>query len=78
MIVIDTSVIVDYIFEKNSTRNNIAREILELVKGFRVFAPRILLIEFLAVARRLGMAVKNSDVLRLAADFIPTLRKCYV
>lgn len=70
MIVIDTSVLVDYIFEEDVTRNNIAKETLELVKGLRVFAPRILLIEFMAVARRLGMTISKLDVVRLTADFV--------
>ena len=70
MIVIDTSVLVDYIFEEDVTRNNIAKETLKLVKGLRVFAPRILLIEFMAVARRLGMTISKLDVVRLTADFV--------
>ncbi len=70
MIVIDTSVLVDYVFEEDATRNNTAKETLKLVKGLRVFAPRILLIEFVAVARRLGMAISKLDVVRLTADFV--------
>ena len=35
-----------------------------------MFAPRILLIEFVAVARRLGMAISKLDVVRLTADFV--------
>jgi len=53
MIVIDTSVLIDYVFEKDLARNNIAKETLKLVKGFRAFAPRILIVEFMAVAKRL-------------------------
>ena len=68
MIVIDTSVLVDYIFEEDVTRNNIAKETLKLVKGLRVFAPRILLIEFMAVARRLGMTISKFDVVRLTGS----------
>ncbi len=70
MIVIDTSVLVDYIFEEDVTRNSMARETLKLVEGLRVFAPKILLIEFMAVARRLGMSTSKLDVVRLTADFI--------
>jgi len=70
MIVIDTSVLVDYIFEEDVTRNNIAKETLKLVKGLRVFAPRILLIEFMAVARMLGMTIFKLDMVRLTADFV--------
>ncbi len=70
MIVIDTSVLVDYVFEEDATRNNTAKKTLKLVKGLRVFAPRILLIEFVAVARRLGMAISKLDVVRLTADFV--------
>ncbi len=70
MIVIDTSVLVDYIFEEDDARNKIAKETLRLVKGLRVFAPKILLIEFVAVARRLGMTISKLDVVRLTADFV--------
>lgn len=70
MIVIDTSVLIDYIFERDATRNNIAKETLKLVKGLKVFAPRIFLIEFIAVARRLGMAISKHDVVKLAANFV--------
>jgi len=70
MIVIDTSVLVDYVFEEDVTRNDIAKETLKLVKGLRVFVPRILLIEFMAVARRLGMSISKQDVVRLTADFV--------
>ena len=70
MIVIDTSVLIDCIFEKDATRKSIAREFLSLVRGFKVFAPRILLIEFIAVAKRLGMSISRQDVVKLTADFI--------
>ncbi len=70
MIVIDTSVLIDYVFEEDVNRNNMAKETLKLVKGFRVFAPKILLIEFVAVAIRLGMTISKLDVIRLTADFI--------
>ncbi len=70
MIVIDTSVLVDYVFERDITRNSVAKETLKLVKGFRAFAPRILLIEFISVARRLGMSISRHDVINLVADFI--------
>lgn len=70
MIVIDTSVLIDYIFEKDAERNRIAIEILKAVRGLRVFAPRILLVEFISVAKRLGMSVSKSDAIRLTSDFI--------
>lgn len=70
MIVIDTSVLVDYIFERDAERNRVAREILKAVKGLRAFAPRILLVEFISVAKRLGMSVSKSDAIRLTSDFI--------
>ena len=70
MIVIDTSVLVDYIFEEDTTRNNIAKETLKLLKELRVLAPKILLVEFVSVARRLGMVISKLDVVRLTADFV--------
>uniref|UniRef100_A0A7C3YLV9 PIN domain-containing protein n=1 Tax=Geoglobus ahangari TaxID=113653 RepID=A0A7C3YLV9_9EURY len=68
MIVIDTSVLIDCIFEKDAARNGIAKEFLNLVKGLKVFAPRILLIEFIAVAKRLGMTISRQDVVKLTFD----------
>jgi len=70
MIVIDTSVLIDCIFEKDAVRNSMAKEFLSLVRGLKVFAPRILLIEFIAVAKRLGMNIFRQDVVKLTADFI--------
>jgi len=70
MIVIDTSVLVDCLFEKDVNRNKIAKKTVKILKGLKVFAPRIFLIEFVSVARRLGMKITRSEVTELTSDFI--------
>jgi len=70
MIVIDTSVLIDYVFEKDLVRNNIAKETLKLVKGLKAFAPRILIVEFIAIAKRLGTAISKPNIDKLTADFV--------
>lgn len=70
MIVIDTSILIDRLFEKDEKRRSLAAEFLELIKGLRAFAPKILLIEFISVGTRLGMKISKEDALKLAEDII--------
>jgi len=69
MLVIDTSVFVDYLFEKNEDRNRRATELLNSIEGLTVFIPKIFLVELISVAKRLGMKVSKKDVEELVADF---------
>lgn len=41
MIVIDTSVLVDCLFEKDPNRNKIAKKTIKILKDLKVFVPRI-------------------------------------
>ena len=58
MIVIDTSVFVDSLFEKNKERYEIANKFLAKIRGLTVY-----LIELLSVARRLGMDLTKEEVI---------------
>jgi len=69
MLVIDTSVFVDYLFEKNEDRNRKAAEFLNSIEGLTVFVPKIFLVELISVAKRLGMSISKEDVKELVADF---------
>ena len=69
MIVIDTSVFVDSLFEKNKERYEIANKFLAKIRGLTVYVPRVFLIELLSVARRLGMDVTRDEILDLTSDF---------
>ncbi len=54
MLVIDTSVFVDYLFEEDNNRNKTANEFLSSIEGLTVFIPKIFLIELISVAKRLN------------------------
>jgi len=71
MIVIDTSVLVDCLFEKDPNRNKIAKKIIKILKDLKVFVPRIFfLIEFISVARRLEMKITRLEAIELTSDLI--------
>ena len=69
MLVIDTSVFVDYLFEEDNNRNKTANEFLNSIEGLTVFIPKIFLIELISVAKRLGIKISRKDVEELVADF---------
>lgn len=54
MIVIDTSIFVDSLFEKNKERYRIANKFLAEIRGLIIYVPKVFLIELLLIARRLG------------------------
>lgn len=55
MIVIDTSVLIDALFSKNPERFVKAVNLFKYVEGMPLYAPRIVEVELIAVARRLGI-----------------------
>ena len=69
MIVIDTSVVVDSLFERNAKRFTIANEFLTEIVGKTVYVPKVFSIELLSIARRLGVGMTKRDVLDLISDF---------
>ncbi len=69
MIVIDTSVFMDSLFERNAKRLTIANESLTEIVGKTVYVPKVFSIELLSIARRLGVGMTKGDVLDLISDF---------
>ncbi|WP_054839720.1 PIN domain-containing protein [Thermococcus sp. JCM 11816] len=69
MIVVDTSLFVDYLFEGNEERYQKASKILESIEGLTVFEPKVFLVEMMAVSKRLGINISTSDLEELTADF---------
>ena len=59
MIVLDTSIFVDYLFEKNEKRKEIARKMLGQLEGKEVAVPKVFLIELISIGRRLGFKIKK-------------------
>ncbi len=69
MIVIDTSVFVDSLFEKNEERYKIANKFLAEIGGLIVYVPKIFLVELLSVAGRLGIRITKDEIIDLISDF---------
>lgn len=69
MIVIDTSVFVDYLFEKDEERNEIAVKLIDSTEGLTAFVPRLFLIELTSVSKRLGMNFERDELLELTEEF---------
>ena len=65
MIVVDASVFVDYLFSSNAERYQKSIGFLEAVEGLPIYAPRILRVELVAVARRLGYKGERRELLEL-------------
>ncbi|MEM1579388.1 MAG: type II toxin-antitoxin system VapC family toxin [Archaeoglobaceae archaeon] len=68
MIVLDTSIFVDYLFEKNEKRKEIARKMLGQLEGKEVAVPKVFLIELISIGRRLGFKIKKEDVLEFYSE----------
>lgn len=68
MIVIDTSVFVDSLFEKDNVRYSKSNKFLYEIKGCTVFVPRIFIVEFLAVASRLGLNIGKEEVMDITSE----------
>lgn len=69
MIVIDTSIFIDSLFEKDKHRNELATKLLNSTENLTAFIPRILLIEFIAVSKRLGINLSREEITSLVEDF---------
>jgi len=69
MIVIDVSVLIDALFSKNPERYVKAVNLLKQVEGLPLYAPRVIEIELIAVARRLGLKIKRERLLQLTRKF---------
>lgn len=69
MIVIDASVLIDALFSKEQKRYEKAVNLLKQVEGMSLYAPRVLEVELVAVARRLGYKTKREKLLQLTRKF---------
>ena len=65
MIVVDASVFVDSLFSSNAERYQKSIGFLEAVEGLPIYAPRILRVELVAVARRLGYKGERRELLEI-------------
>jgi len=66
MIVVDTSVFIDYLLEKDERRSELARQFFKVLKGLKVFVPKIFLVEFISVANRLGSKISKDIVFEIS------------
>ena len=69
MIVIDASVLIDALFSKNPGRYVKAVNLLKHVEGVPLYAPRVIEVELIAVARRLGYKTDRERLLQLTRKF---------
>jgi hypothetical protein len=69
MIVVDTSVFVNSLLEKDDERIRKSKEFLKSIEGLAIVIPRIFLLEFISIARRFGISLSRKDVEELVADF---------
>ena len=65
MVVVDASVFIDSLFSSNAERYQKSIGFLKEVEGLPIYAPRILRIELVAVARRLGYKGERRELLEL-------------
>ena len=68
MLVVDSSVFVDSLFEKNEARNRMAKELLKSIEDLPIFIPRVFLLELVSVAGRLNISLTKRDVEELTGD----------
>ena len=69
MIIVDTSILIDALFNRNLERYEKAINFLKCVEGLPLYAPRIIEVELIAVARRLGYKAEREKLLRLTRKF---------
>lgn len=69
MIIIDVSVLIDALFSKNPERYGKAINLLKHVEGLPLYAPRVVEVELIAVARRLGFNAEREKLLHLTRKF---------
>ena len=68
MTVIDTSVFIDAMFERDPARGAVARRFLQSIEGLTVYVPRVALVELISVAKRKKLDVTRKDILDFAED----------
>jgi predicted nucleic acid-binding protein len=65
MIVVDASVLIDALFTDNAERYQKSISFLEAAEDLPLYAPRILRVELIAVARRLGFRNSREKLLKI-------------
>ncbi len=66
MIIVDASILIDSLFSSNVERYQKAVDFLKRAEKLPLYAPRILKVELIAVARRLGFKGGREDLARIA------------
>ena len=69
MITVDASILIDALFSRSAERYEKAIGFLRSVEGLQPYAPRILEVELVAVARRLGYKAERRRLLELTKEF---------
>lgn len=69
MIVIDASVLIDALFSRNPERFVKAVNLLKCVEGVPLYAPKVIEVELIAVARRFGYKTEREKLLQLTRKF---------
>ena len=69
MITVDASILIDALFSRSAERYEKAIGFLRSVEGLPLYAPRILEVELVAVARRLGYRAGRGRLLELTREF---------
>jgi predicted nucleic acid-binding protein len=69
MIVVDSPVFVDSLFEGNEDGNRKATEFLNSIDNLIVYIPKIFLIELISAIKRLRISMSRKDIERLVAYF---------
>ena len=69
MIVIDASVLIDALFSRNPERFVKAVNLLKYVEGVPLYAPKVIEVELIAVARRFGYKTEREKLLQLTRKF---------
>ncbi|UXD21742.1 hypothetical protein IPA_07500 [Ignicoccus pacificus DSM 13166] len=69
MIVLDVSVLIDALFNKDPKRYEKALEFLRYIEDLPLYAPRIMEVELIAVSRRLGYKAEREKLLKLSKKF---------
>jgi len=69
VIVIDASVLIDALFSRNPERFVKAVNLLKYVEGVPLYAPKVIEVELIAVARRFGYKTEREKLLQLTRKF---------
>lgn len=69
MIVIDSSVFVDFLFDRNDKRHKIAFSFFQSIRNHIVYIPKVAIVEIIAITHRLGIISEKNMIINLFNDF---------